>query len=329
MANVSLAIERYINQTLTLTQSDISRAVKSREWLLDRIESKINERSNEPTLYTPEKFVLFGSYIKGTKVENVDEFDVLVVIDSNTGIYSSGGHPIGDGLGSANPNAKYDSRYMKSDESGVSPRKLLNWLHGVVSEAVQPYGGTAPEKSGGQAIVATIDSLNLKIDLVPAGIFKRIADGTEFYNIPNGKQNNSWVVTSPKNDINRLKKAAEGRKNFRNIIRLCKRIKDCYNFSVSSFAIETAIINYSTDSNWIGDLYYDLIFCLRHISMSFKDKAIPDPYSPESNLISEVQSLEWYSQRLDDIIKGIHEVAEVESQSDADELVYELMENLR
>jgi hypothetical protein len=46
-------------------------------------------------------FIYFGSYFKGTKVADVDEFDVLVVIDSQGGQYSQGGKVIGHGLGSA------------------------------------------------------------------------------------------------------------------------------------------------------------------------------------------------------------------------------------
>ncbi|MHC4986998.1 MAG: hypothetical protein ACYTFX_00680 [Planctomycetota bacterium] len=54
-----------------------------------------------PKLLASDPFIYFGSYFKGTKVADVDEFDVLVVIDSQGGQYSQGGKVIGHGLGSA------------------------------------------------------------------------------------------------------------------------------------------------------------------------------------------------------------------------------------
>lgn len=133
MGNVKKAIEDYVSSEITLSQSDISSAVSSREWFLNRIANEVAKRTNEPILYSQQRFVYFGSYFKGTKVKVVDEFDILVVIDSSTGYFSRGGEVTGNGRGSASPNHKYDTKYYKSDGSGVSPAdaKLVERYNGL------------------------------------------------------------------------------------------------------------------------------------------------------------------------------------------------------
>ena len=327
MADLSKAIQKYIDEVIRLDQKDISAAVASREWLLSLIRNTVNSRVNQPELYSVEEFVYFGSYIKGTKVEDVDEFDVLVVIDSNSGVFSVGGEPVGNGLGSASPNHKYDDKYKKSDGSGVSPRKILNWLQKIVDEAVEEYGGTAPEKDGGQAVVATIDSKELKIDLVPAGVFRRTSDSTIFYNIPNGKQDNGWIVTSPKLDIKRLSEAAKDRTNLRNVIRLGKRIKETYGFTVSSFAVETAILNFALDNTWFDVLSLDTTNSLVGLAEAFRSGVVADPYTPSVNLVAGVESLEWYADRLVDVCEKLESAGAASTQDDAYSEVIKAFEN--
>ena len=93
---VKNAINHYLDNHIKLSQKNISEAAKSREWFLTRVENVINSRTGEPKLYPVEgqKFVYFGSFFKGTKVLDVDEYDVLVVIDSNNGFFSRSGEKL-------------------------------------------------------------------------------------------------------------------------------------------------------------------------------------------------------------------------------------------
>ena len=52
----------------------------------------------------------------------VDEFDVLVILDLNNGVFRQNGISVGKGLGRADPNHLFDERYKLSDGSGVSPK---------------------------------------------------------------------------------------------------------------------------------------------------------------------------------------------------------------
>lgn len=135
MGDVSQALNWYIGEVIKLPQSDISSAVRSREWFIDQVKQEIKERTGEPALYPERNTLNFGSYFKGTKVRAVDEFDVLVILDTNNGVYSQNGISVGKGLGRSDPNHMFDENYKKSDGSGVSPTKLLNWLKDVVESA--------------------------------------------------------------------------------------------------------------------------------------------------------------------------------------------------
>lgn len=318
-------LNKFIKEEITLDQKDISESAKSREWFLTKIKNKIDEKEKEPILYKPQPFLYFGSYFKGTKVKNVDEYDILVIIDSNTGQFKDkNGNIIGDGLGSAIPNHKYDNKYKKSDGSGISPSKQLNWLKKIVEEVVESYGGTAPIRNG-QAITARIESKDINIDLVPAGIFQHTEDSDKiFYDIPKGNINNGWILTDPKQDIGLINELAKTKDNFRDIIRLIKYIRDNYNFKVTSFAIECCIIEYA-EKIWYNSILMNLIGVLIYLTECLNSKEILDTFDEENNLLENVDSCEWYSKRIEKIYNLIIEIT-VEEEDDSK--TYEKLSNV-
>lgn len=290
MAEVDAAIRRYIESDIALSARDISAAAASRDWFLTRLQNEVAARWNGPELHGSEPFVRFGSYFKGTKVGDVDEFDILVVIDSNTGIFSSGGAVVGHGEGTAAPNHKYDPHFLKSDGSGVSPSKLLEWLRAIVAEIARSYGGEAPVRDG-QAITARVASHDLSIDLVPAGMFTRASDGSTFYNIPKGDAGDGWTLTSPRQDIDLLDTIAAGKDDLRNVIRIAKRIRDTYGLKIPSFAIETSIIRYAQGTNWTEYVSLEIVYGLRHLAREIASGQVADPFQPDNNLIADVLDL--------------------------------------
>jgi len=302
MADINKLIKDFVADEITLNQKDISESAKSREWFLEKIKNKIEQRVNEPVLYGSKPFVKFGSYFKGTKVSNVDEYDILVVIDSNCGQFSQNEQIVGKGLGKASPNIKYDAKYKKSDESGVSPAKILNWLKGIVTEVVNSYGGTVAERSG-SAIIARIESKDISIDLVPAGIFEKIQyPQSIFYNIAKGDVNNGWILTNPEDDIKLINDLAQDKYNFKNMIRILKYIKKQYNFLISSFAIECCVVSYVNANDWYDSDYNNLKGILDYFAICLTNGEIQDTFNTENNLLSAVESSKWYADRINEII---------------------------
>ena len=65
-----------------------------------------------------------------------------------------------------------------------------------------------------------------------------------------------------------------------------------YNFDVSSFAIESAIIEYADGNYWYNDLYQDFKVVLKSLIKAFRGRVIPDPFDNQNNLIAGVASLD-------------------------------------
>jgi hypothetical protein len=280
MSELSVSIRNYIDNVIRLDSKDIQQCAKSREWFLERIKTEINARNNQPILFAEDPFIKFGSYFKGTKVADVDEYDILVVIDSCNGQYTNDGRVIGRGLGSASPNYKYQELLYQLNSNAVSSQKMLWWLKEIVQNIIDSFDGE-PVNEDGIAVTAEIKSKGFKIDLVPCGVFKAIANGKTFYNIGDG--NDSWTLTSPQDDIERINNIADNKEDFKNIIRICKRIKDQYDLKVKSFAIETAIANYAestTKASWdMCNIVGRMIGCLEALANSIQTGQILDNWN--------------------------------------------------
>ncbi len=325
MADLNRLLQRFINSELRLSQDDISASARSREWLLNGIRSKIAEKRCQPTLYPDQNFLFFGSYFKGTKVQTLDEYDILVILDSCSGLFTKGNYRFGYGLGSACPNYRY-ATLLKEDGSGVSPSKSLNWLKGIVEEFIQPYGMEAPIRNG-QAVTVHTASTNTTFDLVPAGIFRNPSTNEIFYNIPGGDRNNSWIFTNPVRDRELLNEHSERRTNYKNIIRLIKFLRSKYNFLVPSFAIECNSISYSTNYSWYNLLGRDFLGVLEHLKANFQSARIVDTFDDASNTIEGVASLAWYVDRIDSIITRINRVRLIQDENQAYLVLYNIMYN--
>jgi len=289
--SINSEFNRFIKENLALSQKDITLKVKSREWLINSIIRKIKEKSNCPQLYKEngQEYITFGSYFKGTKVADVDEFDIMLIIDSNGGVFNQGGIRTGEGIGNIDPNPKYHQKYRKDNEPEyVSPRKIMNWLKNIVDEVLEPYGCEPGEKDG-QAITAHIKSKDIYIDFVPVSIFKKVGSEEIFYTIPKGDADGGWTITNPRVDKEIVNQTGTKYKQFKNSIRLFKYIfKESYNVKISSYAVESAHIDFERKYYFYDDYKYDFINALNHFITLVQNKKIPDMRDNSINLISNI-----------------------------------------
>lgn len=291
--SINTEFNKFINNNLALSQKDISNAVSSREWLITKIIDKIKEKTDCPQLYSENgsKYIQFGSYFKGTKVSDVDEFDILLIVDTTNGIFLKGETKEGDGIGNTSPNSLYSKKYYKDGTNSVSSRKLLIWLKDIIDEVLEPYGCEPAEKDG-QAVTAYIKSKDLHIDFVPGCIFQRVntndSDGV-FYIIPKGDINCGWIETNPRIDKSILSDISEKHGQFKNTIRLFKYLfKNSYNITVGSYGVESAIVDYQNSNIFYDDFEYDFIGVLNHIIKLVDDGKIPDMRDNNINLLGNI-----------------------------------------
>lgn len=319
---------KFVSEEIALDQEDISSAVKSKEWLLDRIKTKIKEKTNGPQLYAEDPLIGYGSYFAKLKVADVDEMDFLLVIDSNTGIFRNDGTTeYGKGLGSASPNHKYNSEFMKSDSSGVSPNKLLGWLRGICWEVLEPLNGEMPVIDG-PAIKVVIKSTGLKFDLVPAGVFERTnGSGNIFYNIPRGDAAEGWLLTNPRKDIERIERLAEQHEGFRNVVRLLKFVRDHYGLPLSSYALQCVVCLYAENFQWQGDLLANLHHALILLENKLRNGVVEDGFDPAINLLKDLVNPGQYANVVQSIYLRLSVLGNESDEDVAYDKLWQILKN--
>lgn len=310
MADLNRILQKFINEQISLSLSDISASSTSKDWLVGGITNIITRRFNQPKLFADKPFVNFGSYSKGTKAGFIDEIDILVVIDTYSGYYHEKGIQIAEGIGNAYPNPLFNGNYNIEGTGNISTTKLLNWLKGCINEFVAPFKIETPEKNG-QAISLFIGNSRTSFDFVPACILKNEISGDIFYVIPKGDRNNGWIKTNPIMDMQLLNAVAKDKTNFKNVIRIIKFIKNMYNMKIPSFSIECNSICYSALYNWSNSLSIDFLGVLGFLQRNLNGKVILDTYDVKTNTIDGVDSLDYYAGRIGKIFEEIKSLQNV------------------
>ena len=288
---INSEFNKFITNNITLDQEDISKKAESRKGIIDTVISKIKEKTDCPQVYKENnvEYIHFGSYFKGTKVSNVDEFDVMLIVDSNGGIFSIGDTKKGEGQGIVSPNPKYNGNYHKEDNSGVSPRKIMNWLQNTIEEALDKTKYKVEVIKDGQAVTVKNEKEEYAVDFVPGGIFKDINTNEIFYIIPKGDANLGWIITNPNVDKEIIKDKSSNNSQFKNTIRLFKYLfKESYNVTISSYAVESAVVDYEDNNYFWNDYSYDFEGVLNHIINLVEGGNIPDMRDSSINLLGEI-----------------------------------------
>ena len=218
-----------------------------------------------------------------TNIGSVEEFDLLVCIDSSWGVFSQEGVPIGYGVGTAYPNPKYNAEYLKPDGSGVSGQALVRWLHNVVYAAVVPYGVKAPVLNE-QTVTVELENSEVVVELVPGGVFNS-STGRRFYNISSG-YTDDWTLTAPREDVDELNATALSRANFRNVVRVAKAIVRNYGLPIPSFAIERALVAYAKRTTWSESFQIEVRWGLKDLADQLRGSFVADPFDQRRNLLS-------------------------------------------
>jgi hypothetical protein len=323
MADTDSILNEFFSEHLALSATDIQKSVSSREWLIKRITDTI-EQQDGPKLYSVEPIIYFGSFFKHTKVADVDEFDVLLVIDSNGGVFSEAGIQTGIGLGSEYPNKKYSSSLMRPDGTGLSPTRLLDWLQKTTSTAVGSFGVSRP-RIDGQAVVVELSGQGLAVDLVPAGVFESTAySNTELYNIPSGSSD-GWTITNPKVDKKVFLEWAAQRPDLKNITRLIKLVRDVREIKVSSFAIECAVIEAAKTNQWVHSTTSNLMSVVDSFRRQVVAGVITDIAFPVRNVFRNKPEFERLAKALYEVAMSVVDVVNSTNYEQAKKQVFSVI----
>jgi allophanate hydrolase subunit 1 len=75
---------------------------------------------------------------------------------------------------------------------------------------------------------------------------------------------------------------------------------------VSSFAIECSVVALVQHNSWANVISKDLILAMQYFANALKEGKIVDSFDSNNNLLTNVDNLSWYAERLEKIIEVLN-----------------------
>jgi len=235
---LSAAFNLHRSRTVDLNGDHTENAKNSRDYLVGKIVDIAATVIDFPKLYDNGYYLPYGSFARKTKVNPLDDIDLLQVL------HGCGGSAI---YMSSNI---YEIQIPQSDlplwlytENGfVNSTKILNKFKAEL-ENVPNYSNTAINRRG-EAVKVDLNSYDWSFDIVPGFAVTDGADGIAHFLIPDG--NGRWKRTDPRRD----KELATRVNSFHNgnilpIIRVIKHWNEVSRHAptIESYHLETMLLN--------------------------------------------------------------------------------------
>ncbi|WP_397324877.1 nucleotidyltransferase [Pantoea agglomerans] len=283
--SVNAAFSTLMNDFVNL-EPDASRSGKvSRDWLVDKQIINFPENDDKFPLLYPEPKMWFGSFSRKTKIRELDDIDLMIIMHAERSFYSQLDNTF---FLSPGENSRY-LNYTDSSGSYINSRRVVNKFVSSLS-AVWQYA-SADTKRQGEAATLKLKSYSWNFDIVPAFMTAPDAHGETFYLIPDGDGN--WKRTDPRIDkerTTRLNRKHDAK--MLNIIRLVKYWKRKRAVpAINSYVLETILLN-RYDLLFEGGIrvYIDEEFphVLRDLAF-----AILRPVYDHKNIQGDINGLTW------------------------------------
>lgn len=256
---VITAFDEFLKNIVNLDPDQTKTARRSRDWLVDQIESFPNkERPSFPQLYS-EKHIHFGSFARRTKIRELDDIDMMICLSAQGSIY----HEYSDGIVITVPDSA--DRLKKLCDSVTSYPNRINYLNSrkvinaLVSElsTVSQYA-SADISRNLEAAVLNLVSYTWSFDIVPCFFTTEDSLGRTYYIIPDGY--GKWNKTDPRKDRDRVSNVnTNHNNNVLNVIRTMKFWNKRPTMpTMSSYLIETMIVNYYDSFSPTTSEYVDI-----------------------------------------------------------------------
>lgn len=267
--SVSSAFTRFISDYVNLDPEDTNTARSSRDWLVDKWLLNFPKKDEGFPLLHPDSKMWFGSFARNTKIRELDDIDMMVVLHAEGSTYD----------------VQDDTYILRSQEGSrlnkfldadgyINSKRIINKFVSNL-QTVEQYDKADIHRKG-EAATLKMKSYTWNFDIVPAFWSSESTLGESFYVIPDG--NGHWKRTDPRIDKNRtteLNKKYDGK--ILEVIRLVKKYwKERYShFDISSYLLETMILNRydSLNSNYrVVCIYYEFVFILESLSIDILNR---------------------------------------------------------
>ena len=246
------AFNEFLKNTVNLDPDETKTARRSRDWLVDQIESFPNKDGSFPRLYS-DKHIFYGSFARRTKIRELDDIDIMICLMAEGSKYYEGG----DGIIITVPDSAERLKILcDSGTNFLNSRKVINVF--VSQLKTIPQYGSADIKRNMEAAILNLVSYVWSFDIVPCFFTTPDPLDRTYYVIPDGY--GKWKKTDPRKDRDRVSNVNTNHSNnVLNIIRVLKYWNKRPTMpSMSSYLLETLIVYYYENCSGIAGSYVDI-----------------------------------------------------------------------
>lgn len=187
--NVNSAFTEFCNNSVNLQKEQLSLARNSRDWLLKNI-NMLSSKGLIPSVYE-EMNVKYGSFARSTKIQPLDDIDLMLCYCADGGEYYEEGESQKYTISYESPN---DILSTLCENNILNSRKVVENLK--LQLAQLPGYSKADIHRNQEAVTLKLSSYSWNFDIVPCFITT-----SGFYLIPDGGGN--WKKTDPRIDNKR------------------------------------------------------------------------------------------------------------------------------
>ena len=282
--NINAAFKEFLKDKVNLDSSLSSKAIKSKDWLLDQLQSLSSNNIDFPPILSS-IHLHYGSFARKTKTRPLSDIDLIIGIagiGSSFNLYSSTHATI-----TANPIIPSLVKLCDPYTSNLNSIKVINCFVKYLPQIYQYRNASI--KRNQEAAVLDLSSYEWKFDIVPAFITEADSNGKTFYLIPDG--NGKWKKTDPRIDRDRLSQINQANSgNVLDVIRIIKFWNKRRNVTtISSYLLENIILNYYENSTSCS-VYVDIevINILSYLAGS-----IYNPVYDPKGIQGDLNNLTW------------------------------------
>lgn len=247
----------------------------SRNWLFNQI-SKFPEKNSAFPDLVSEYNLTFGSFGRKTKIQPLDDIDIMVGLKGFNGKYRT--H---DNYTSIDTDKMPDTKLKAFDDgnNNISSIKILETFKKELKGI--PQYQSAEIKRNHESVTLQLKS-DLNFDIVPCFYTTKENNGRQYYIIPDG--NGTWKKTNPKIMWDKLSETNQNNNgNVLNQVRLVKYWNKRQTMpSISSYILETLVLNYYNTHRFVN-IKNDFKNNIAYIHNTI-DHPINDPNDIEENI---------------------------------------------
>ncbi|MBK4355462.1 nucleotidyltransferase, partial [Enterobacter hormaechei] len=197
MANsVSSAFKSFMSDIVNLDTTKTQQGRASRDWLVDDKITRFPINDDDFPILHSDKKIYFGSFSRRTKIRELDDIDVMIIMSADSCVYYESGETI-----YIAPREGTDrlNKYLSDDKAYINSRKIIEKFKSSLKD-VHQYSSAVINRRGEAATLKLI-SYEWNFDIVPSFITAADDNGVTFYLIPDG--NGNWKKTDPRIDKDR------------------------------------------------------------------------------------------------------------------------------